>query len=352
MLGQAPFHPVEQPAASAWPSEAVQAAQAYPEAGLPAGGPVDAPAAPACRKIPVGVWIGGLAALLLLAVCMAGGGIGAYTLFNQDQATATPVAAAASPTRTQAPATHTPIPATPTIDQGATATAAKQTEDASGSATQEALNASIRQTSTALAKLGSPTPRVNVVATEQAQSMIAAVQKLYDDGILATTEGKFHMLDDFEESWAKLGWYQWWETDYEAGSFVITADAAWDSASDKANWDELGCGFVFGTIDGDNHNLAYLGLDGTANLYHVRKGAGKWLSWQRYGRLDTPKGEASIMIVVSGQNLYFFVNDKLVSKAYDLQYVPGPIAYTLRSGTNAGFGTRCEMSNIKLWIID
>jgi hypothetical protein len=191
-----------------------------------------------------------------------------------------------------------------------------------------------------------------VRGTEQAQSMLEVVQKLYDDGILATTEGDFHTIDNFDESWAKLGWYQWWDTEYEAGSFVISADAAWDSASDKANWDESGCGFVFGTIDGDNHNLAYLGLDGTANLYHVRKGNGKWLSWQRYGTLKTPKGDAKIMLVVNGQNLYFFVNDKLVSKAYDSLYAPGLIALTLRSGTNAGFGTRCEMSNIKLWVID
>ena len=42
--------------------------------------------------------------------------------------------------------------------------------------------------------------------------------------------------------------------------------------------------------------------------------------------------------------------DIRIEPAADMRYVKGDIAYLVNSGTNAGFGTRCQMTDIGLWM--
>ena len=99
-------------------------------------------------------------------------------------------------------------------------------------------------------------------STAQAQAMQEVVQNLYAEGNLETTDGIYNTIADFDESWAQIDWYQWSYTGYSPTDFVIRANAAWDSASERANLFNSGCGFVFREDGTDNHYLAYLGMDG------------------------------------------------------------------------------------------
>ena len=200
-----------------------------------------------------------------------------------------------------------------------------------------------RDTATAAAKAES---------TAQAQSMLALVQELNRDGYLSTTAGTYYSLEDFDESWAQINWYMWWYTGYSLTDFVIRANAAWDSASTSANWWTSGCGFIFREDGVPNHYLAYLGLDGY--VYFARTVREKYASLgaSYYGRLDTPKGQAQIMLVVEGTKITFFVNGERVHTRQDQGLNSGNLALTLLSGINTGFGTRCQMSNIELWELD
>jgi hypothetical protein len=119
------------------------------------------------------------------------------------------------------------------------------------------------------------TPAVDSAATQQAQAIVGIVQQLFDEGIISTKEGDYYRLDDFNESWAQLGYYQWWKTGYSAENFILSADIAWESASDKANWPEAGCGIVFSEDGESDHHLAYLSLDGFGRLAQISKGQGK-----------------------------------------------------------------------------
>jgi hypothetical protein len=237
---------------------------------------------------------------------------------------------------------------------------ARATEDQATKVAQEAAATNqaatqVQDTAEALAREATQdaaTAAAKAESTAQAQSMLALVQELYTDGHLSTTAGTYYSLEDFDESWAQINWYMWWYTGYTPTDFVIRANAAWDSASTSANWWTSGCGFVFREDGVPNHYLAYLGLDGY--VYFARTVREKYasLGTSYYGRLDTPKGQAQIMLVVDGTNISFFVNGERVHTRQDQGLNSGNLALTLLSGINTGFGTRCQMSNIELWELD
>ena len=182
--------------------------------------------------------------------------------------------------------------------------------------------------------------------------MLDLIQELNRDGYISTTAGTYYSLDDFDKNWAQINWYQWWYTGYTPTDFVIRANAAWDSASTSANWWNSGCGFVFREDGVPNHYLAYLGLDGYVYFDRTVRDKYASLGYSYYGRLDTPKGQAQIMLVVEGTNIAFFVNGERVHARQDQGLNSGNLALTLLSGINTGFGTRCQMSNIELWELD
>ena len=194
------------------------------------------------------------------------------------------------------------------------------------------------------------TPVMESAATQQAQAFQGSLQKLHDEGIINSMEGDYYPLDDFSESWAQLGYYQWWKTGYAAENFVLSTDVAWESASDKANWPEAGCGIVFSEDNESDHHLVYLSLDGYGRLVQVNEGQWKTLASQFYGKLPIPDGNAKIMLVVNDKRINFYVNGERVANAYDGSLNAGDISLTLLSGTNKDFGTRCTMSNIDLFI--
>ena len=193
------------------------------------------------------------------------------------------------------------------------------------------------------------TAQAIVEATAQAQPMVEAIQKLVDDGYLDRSEGKYFALRDFYESWAQLNWYTYQDTGYAPANFVVRADAQWQSASDKADWWNSGCGFVFREQDVDNHYLAYLGLDGWVYFSAFRNGNFVDLGGARYGKVGVPSGGALLTLMVDGDKFTFFVNGERVYSKVDQAFASGRLAMTLLSGTNKDYGTRCLMKNVELW---
>jgi hypothetical protein len=234
------------------------------------------------------------------------------------------------------------VQASATARQNAEATikaASKATYDANFYGTQTA-KASERLAETASAQAS---------ATAQVEGFNAVIDQLMADNVITTKEGDYHHLEDFYQSWAQLGWYRWWPTDYSAENFVLSANTYWQSASNTADWYTSGCGIVYSLDDKDDHHLAFLSLDGYGVLGRMTKGDWKYLAAQKYGKISVPDGDARIRLVVFDKRIYFYVNDQLVSKAYDSSLNEGNIALTLLSGTNKDFGTRCKMTNIELY---
>ncbi|KAA3642270.1 MAG: hypothetical protein DWQ07_24865 [Chloroflexi bacterium] len=190
-------------------------------------------------------------------------------------------------------------------------------------------------------------------ATARAEPMLELIQELYDDDYIQSTEGSYHQLDDFDESWAMLNYFDIWRTGFAPSDFIIRADVAWDSASDSANWFNSGCGFLYRLDRPENSfYLVFLTLDGYVNMQYWSPRAIRSLGFSYYGQLDLPSGNAEMVLVAQGSEMHVLINGKLVHTRIDTNVDKGELAYTLLSGTNAGFGTRCVFENVGLWELE
>jgi hypothetical protein len=213
------------------------------------------------------------------------------------------------------------------------------TADSAATATQRVLG---RQTATAEAIAS---------ATSQAAPMLDHVTRLADDGYLTTTQGEFHALPNFDESWAQINWYWFFPTGYMPTDFVIRAHVYWDVASRIPDWATTGCGFVFRENGIPDHYLTYLGLDGYVYFSRYVKDTYALVGKDYYGKVESPQGEADITLAVEGPWVTFLVNGEQVLRTQDAALTSGNLDYTLVSGTNKDYGTHCRMTNVELWVI-
>jgi hypothetical protein len=238
----------------------------------------------------------------------------------------------------------------------------KLTAEAASSATQAAMSAEMTQA--VVNFIATETQAFSQVSTPAAaepsrpaagppQEFQEILDDLKDGGAIASTEGEYHRLEDFELAKAELGYIYWEETDYEPKSFVISADAEWSSASDTANWPESGCGFVFGLQDDENFSLGTLCLDGYVYLDIKRGGEWETLAMRRVqGGVEIPQGGASLTMVATGSTVYFYVDGVQVNSANFPATKTGLLGLAVLSGTNKDYGTRCTMKNIDLMIFE
>jgi len=254
--------------------------------------------------------------------------------------------------------------AKPTEDFSAATQAAKETAQAaeeSAQATEQAATLAAEQ-ATSEAIIGTATAEVAIVltqsaqvdseATAQVQGMVNAVERLASEGLIEKTAGTYTKIDDFNENWAQIGWYQWWNTGKSPTDFVIRAHTEWESASKTANWFDSGCGFVFREADENNHYMIFLALDGNVYLKGYVDGVYKEFGKGYAGKIDHLKGGADVMLAVEGDRILYFVNGEKVLERKNSDMSEGNLALTLVSGTNKEYGTRCSITDIELWALD
>ena len=134
-------------------------------------------------------------------------------------------------------------------------------------------------------------------------------------------------------------------------NFVLRSDVAWESASENANWNIGGCGFIIYDTETGKHHLIHLTMDGFATLAYNDGGGKAYTKAKRQTSAQgVPGGEADFVLAVQGQTITVYVNGEEAYSFTDTKYQPGVLAYTLISGTNKDFGTRCSWTNTGLWI--
>ncbi len=229
--------------------------------------------------------------------------------------------------------TWTPLPtATTTPDKTATR--------AASDATAQAKNV------TAQAKL-----------TQTAQPMVNLVQTLFDEGYISSKQGSVKNISDFSESWAQIDWYRWWyqlnERTYS--NFILSLDAKMESASDKANWDFAGCGIIFHAIDENNYYALFIAQDGTLTLVKRLNDVGNLVKKSKKFTTNIPVENLHVVFVVEDIQVTVFVDEQEVLSARDSLLASklnkGKIGFSVMSGTNKGYGTRCTMKYIQFWEI-
>jgi hypothetical protein len=198
-----------------------------------------------------------------------------------------------------------------------------------------------------------PTRTPNLVATQHAEEMNAEVQAYFDKGYLATTDGTFKELDDFQDDWAQLGWYNWLPLNEAASDFYMGAHLKWSSAYQSA--DISGCGFIFSLQENKDHYAVF--LDRMKVLFLITDhtvGSSRPVAPTRgTGRVKFGNpAEADFTLIVKDTYAYVLVDGKEVGEYTLAQSRPlsGNLGLTVLSGTNKGYGTHCEMSNLHLWI--
>lgn len=199
-----------------------------------------------------------------------------------------------------------------------------------------------------------PTRTPNLAATQQVGEWDAETQEYFKMGYLKTNQGKLIEYADFSEEWAQLGWYQRWILDDKASDFYMSAHFKWSSAYRSA--DSSGCGFVFAEQENGYHYSVFLDRSRVfffdAEYYYEPIGTTRGTGRVNFGNPFDKPVEADFTLIVSDIHAYVLVDGELVgeytlSQSKNLQ---GNVGVALLSGTNKDYGTRCEMTNLHLWI--
>lgn len=207
----------------------------------------------------------------------------------------------------------------------------------------------------------SPTPRPtktpNLAATERMGGFNEQTRSYFEQGYLSTADGKIKEFDDFAYDWARLNYYNWLPLGEEATDFYLSAHVKWTSA--YRNADVSGCGFIFAIQENGDHyavfldrsQIVFLNADQTSG-YSRAVGLTRGTGRVQFDNPADSSQEADFTLIVHQTYAYVLVDNEVVGE-YTLaksKVLRGDIGLSLLSGTNRDFGTRCEMTDIHVWI--
>ncbi len=215
----------------------------------------------------------------------------------------------------------------------------------------QTLTPTITPTATATLK---PTRTPDLAATQRYDEMYARVQEFREQGYISSAAGAYVELADFVLRMPKINYYSWDNTGKIATNFVFSAHFRWSTATKTPN--VSGCGVVFALQEDGEHYFAVF-LDKALLRFLQADGSGVHRLGKTSGsdvfKYDNP-ADANFTLVVSENHAYVFVDDFKVI-VYTLPQnvlMKGELGLGLRSGTNKDYGTRCEMTDIRVWIAD
>lgn len=259
-----------------------------------------------------------------------------------------------SPESPKAVSTSTLLPSfTPVQSSGLMPT---QTPNLTATSRAEAWKTSQAGPSSKSTRTPRPTRTPNLAMTQQVEAWNIDTQTYFDKGYLPTAEGKFVRLDDFSEEWAQLGWYYRWPLTYSAKDFYMTGHLKWSSAYRTP--DISGCGFVFAEQKNGDHYAVFLDrskvLFVETAYYFTPIGTTRGTGRVNFGNPFDHPVEADLTLIVNDAYAYVLVDGEVVGE-YTLsqsKILQGTVGLALLSGTNKDFGTRCEITNLHLWLPD
>jgi len=196
----------------------------------------------------------------------------------------------------------------------------------------------------------SPTITPNSTATQQVQDFMTRVEEYHEAGYISTTEGTYRNLKNYSDAWAQINYYQWLPTGLSPSNFIIRSDISWESASAAAN--SSGCGYVFRLQENTDHYMFFISLKG-----YIEVATNVSNRWKSIGRATfgnpAQSGKANVTLIAEDDTFRVLVDDKLlkVYTGFSGKLMRGDLAYTIVSGINTSFGTRCNFENTEFWTI-
>ena len=205
-----------------------------------------------------------------------------------------------------------------------------------------------------------PTATPNLAATKEVEETTARIQSYVDNGYLASTDGKLFKLDDYSREMAQINFLDVDFAGYQdvVQNFAVWGDVKMQSARDVAYPEYSGCGFSF-RINPDNFDgyTAYITNDSVLLTYcnsSINR-CGEIGKTRGQGTLNLPNpAEVKMEMIVNDTQAYVLVDGEFIgeySLFTDKMTDPGYILYSIISGTNAEYGTRCEVTNAGMWMV-
>ena len=196
-----------------------------------------------------------------------------------------------------------------------------------------------------------PTATPDAAATQAYDELFAQVQKFYSEGLIPTTNGEYRTVVDFKDEFSQIGWLNSTYLDFEVKHFVFMGHVKWSTAADTS--DNSGCGVVF-AVQKDNHKYGTI-LDKSRIYFTSVDDYYRELGKTRgTGRLDLGNpAEVDFTLLVFETHAYVYVDNVFIGE-YSLSKdkpLRGRFGYGIISGTNKDYGTRCEITNARIWEI-
>lgn len=168
--------------------------------------------------------------------------------------------------------------------------------------------------------------------------------------------GLHYRLEDYDYSLAKMGSFKAVGSGRYPKDFVIRSRVAWWTAQGGVNWKEAGCGYIFRYLDKNNYYTINWSLDGKVFLKRKMKGFETLAFEAPYPNLRQARGEGTIMLAISDNQVIAFFNDKRVFRMIDSPLTgsmkEGEVGLVVFSGTNLDYGTRCQFTATELWEVN
>ena len=197
-----------------------------------------------------------------------------------------------------------------------------------------------------------PTDTPNIAATQAYEDLYEQLKVYKDKGYIPNLEGSYILLNNFSKSWVHINWYEWWTQDRLITNFVFNGHFSWSTAS--ATPEISGCGIAFGIQSNHDNYAVFLDksrilfqhkVSTSKNAYEVGKTRGT-------GRVNISSPyNADFSLIVNGYHAYVYV-DKAFIGEYTLStdsIMYGKFGYSVLSGTNKDYGTKCKITNGRLW---
>jgi hypothetical protein len=195
-----------------------------------------------------------------------------------------------------------------------------------------------------------PTKTPNAVATQKYDDIFAQVQKFASEGLIPSTDGKYIELDDFKETFAQIGYYRPYPTNIVLESFVFVGHVKWETS--VATSDVSGCGILFSQQEDTSDYAVFLDKSRIYFSSSTPRFYNELGKTRGTGRLSFGNpAEADLSLAVYDNHAYVYVDNKLIGE-YTLskdKQLKGIFGYGIISGTNSDFGTRCEITNARIW---
>jgi hypothetical protein len=185
----------------------------------------------------------------------------------------------------------------------------------------------------------------NLVATQQYEAFLPLVQKYFDAGYIPSMNGTYYQLDDYSDSLAKRGNYRWDTVAGNIENFILKSHLTMSTANAYAP--ETGCGIVFRTLGEGVVEAVYVGQDDKVH-YIVNN----TISHEQYFNQISNPAEFDIILIANDRFIKFYIDGKeaLVYETY-IDTHAGDLGFTVISGSNEDYGSRCDFKNTELWVI-